>query len=74
MNATTVSPTSAPITSVSTRNTCSSRFRKNPSHSREGTFHQGNGGSAAATVPAVPAGTAVPEVIDSLMLCSSHFY
>src|SRR5439155_5280825 len=35
MNATTVAPTSAPITSVSARNTCSSRSRKMPVQGRD---------------------------------------
>src|ERR1700687_4088790 len=40
MNATTVKPTSAPISSVSTRNTCSSRSRNRTLHCRAGAFHQ----------------------------------
>src|SRR6266849_3524215 len=40
MNATTTKPTSAPMNSVRTRKTCSSRSRKNAFHCREGEFHQ----------------------------------
>src|SRR6267378_5335468 len=40
MNATTTMPTSAPMNSVRTRKTCSSRSRKNAFHCREGEFHQ----------------------------------
>src|SRR5271168_501359 len=40
MKATTVRPTNAPISNVSTRNTCSSRSCSNAFHCRDGACHQ----------------------------------